>query len=98
MAVPGRISGAPGGPAELLAEEFSLRRPHPVLAHAYATRSHTLVQKPISTRDPSGQKSGHGGSSCAKTVPECHLFELLGLALSEKQVPQVSENTEKAKC
>ena len=35
--------------------------------------------------------------SCAKTVPECDLFELLGLALSEKQVPQVIERTEKAK-
>jgi hypothetical protein len=46
MAVPGRISGAPGGPAELLAEEFFLRRPNPVLAHAYATRSHTLSENP----------------------------------------------------
>jgi hypothetical protein len=34
----------------------------------------------------------------AKTVPEFDLFELLGLALSEKQISQVDEDTEKAKC
>ena len=32
---------------------------------------------------------------CAKSVPESHLFMPLGLALSEKQIPQITENTEK---
>ena len=32
---------------------------------------------------------------CAKTVPESDVFMLLGLALSEKKVPQITENTEK---
>lgn len=34
---------------------------------------------------------------CAKSVPESELFILLGLALSEKQIPQIVENTEKPK-
>jgi hypothetical protein len=33
--------------------------------------------------------------SCAKTVPKPHLFSSLGIALSEKQIPQVVENIEK---
>ena len=32
---------------------------------------------------------------CAKTVPGSDVFMLLGLALSEKKVPQITENTEK---
>ncbi|MFZ0818798.1 MAG: hypothetical protein WAM91_01920, partial [Candidatus Acidiferrales bacterium] len=32
---------------------------------------------------------------CAKTVPESELFMPLGLAVSEKQIPQITENTEK---
>jgi len=32
---------------------------------------------------------------CAKTVPESDVFVPLGLALSEKQIPQITENTEK---
>ena len=32
---------------------------------------------------------------CAKSVPESNVFMLLGLALSEKQIPQITENTEK---
>jgi hypothetical protein len=32
----------------------------------------------------------------AKTVPESDAFMPLGLALSEKQIPQITENTEKA--
>ena len=35
--------------------------------------------------------------SCAKTVPESDVFESLGLTLSEKQIPQITENTEKSK-
>jgi hypothetical protein len=34
---------------------------------------------------------------CAKSLPESHLFMPLGLALSEKQIPQIAENTEKSK-
>jgi hypothetical protein len=34
---------------------------------------------------------------CARRVPESNLFEQLGLALSEKQIPQITENTEKQK-
>jgi hypothetical protein len=34
---------------------------------------------------------------CAKSVPESDVFMLLGLALSEKQIPQITENTEKSK-
>jgi len=34
---------------------------------------------------------------CAKSVPESDLFMPLGLALSEKQIPQIAENTEKSK-
>ena len=34
---------------------------------------------------------------CAKSVPESDLFVPLGLALSEKQIPQITENTEKSK-
>jgi len=34
---------------------------------------------------------------CAKTVPESDLVMPLGLALSEKQTPQITENTEKPK-
>jgi hypothetical protein len=34
---------------------------------------------------------------CAKTVPESDVFMPLGLALSEKQIPQITENTEKSK-
>ncbi len=34
---------------------------------------------------------------CAKTVPESEVFMPLGLALSEKQIPQITENTEKSK-
>ena len=37
------------------------------------------------------------GASCAKTVPESDVFMPLGLALSEKQIPQITENTEKTK-
>jgi len=37
------------------------------------------------------------GESCAKTVPESDVFMPLGLALSEKQIPQITENTEKTK-
>jgi hypothetical protein len=33
----------------------------------------------------------------ARTVPERDLWELLGMALSEKQIPQIIENTEKPK-
>ena len=32
---------------------------------------------------------------CAKSVPESDLFVPLGLALSEKQIPHIAENTEK---
>ena len=32
---------------------------------------------------------------CAKSVPESDPFMPLGLALSEKQIPQITENTEK---
>jgi hypothetical protein len=32
---------------------------------------------------------------CAKTVAESDVFMPLGLALSEKQIPQITENTEK---
>jgi len=32
---------------------------------------------------------------CAKTVPESDVLMPLGLALSEKQIPQITENTEK---
>ena len=32
---------------------------------------------------------------CAKSVAESNVFMLLGLALSEKQIPQITENTEK---
>jgi len=34
---------------------------------------------------------------CAKTVPESDVFSRLELALSEKQIPQIIENTEKPK-
>ena len=34
---------------------------------------------------------------CAKSVPESDLFMPLGLASSEKQIPQITENTEKSK-
>jgi hypothetical protein len=34
---------------------------------------------------------------CAKSVPESDVFMPLGLALSEKQIPQITENTEKSK-
>jgi hypothetical protein len=33
----------------------------------------------------------------AKSVPESDVFMPLGLALSEKQIPQITENTEKTK-
>jgi hypothetical protein len=32
------------------------------------------------------------GASCAKTVPESDVFMPLGLAWSEKQIPQIIEN------
>jgi hypothetical protein len=32
---------------------------------------------------------------CARTVPKPYLFSMLGIALSEKQIPQVVGNTEK---
>jgi hypothetical protein len=32
--------------------------------------------------------------SCARTVPKPYLFSALGIALSEKQIPQVVENIE----
>ena len=38
-----------------------------------------------------------GRVPCAKTVPESDVFKPLGLALSEKQIPQITENTEKSK-
>ena len=34
---------------------------------------------------------------CAETVPESDVFMPLGLALSEEQIPQITENTEKTK-
>ena len=34
--------------------------------------------------------------TCAKSVPESDLFMPLGLALGEKQIPQIAENTEKS--
>jgi hypothetical protein len=34
---------------------------------------------------------------CAKSLPESDVFMLLGLALSEKQIPQITENTEQPK-
>jgi hypothetical protein len=36
-------------------------------------------------------------AACAKSVPESDVFMPLGLALSEKQIPQITENTEKSK-
>ena len=33
--------------------------------------------------------------SCARTVPKLYLFSVLGIALSEKQIPRVVVNTEK---
>ena len=36
-----------------------------------------------------------GAASCAKSVPVSDVFMPLGLALSEKQIPQITENTEK---
>jgi hypothetical protein len=36
-------------------------------------------------------------SPCAKTVPESIFLPSWGLALSEKQIPQITENTEKPK-
>jgi hypothetical protein len=36
-----------------------------------------------------------GTITCAKTVPKLYLFSVLGIALSEKQIPQVVVNTEK---
>jgi hypothetical protein len=33
--------------------------------------------------------------SCARTVPKLYLFSALGIALSEKQIPQVVVNVEK---
>lgn len=38
-----------------------------------------------------------GQETCAKTVPESDLVTALGLALSEKQIPQIVENIEKRK-
>jgi hypothetical protein len=35
--------------------------------------------------------------SCARTVPKPYSFASLGLALSEKQIPKITENTEKPK-
>ena len=35
--------------------------------------------------------------ACAKTVPESEVFMPLGLVVSEKQIPQITENTEKPK-
>src|SRR5438309_1669142 len=98
MAVTGRTSAARHGQAELLAEEFSLRRPNPVLAHFYATRSHTLSKNPSQRGIHLDRKAVTEARAVPKLLPECHLFEPLGLALSEKQVRLVSENTEKAKC
>jgi hypothetical protein len=36
-------------------------------------------------------------TSSAKSAPESDLFMPLGLALSEKQIPQIAESTEKSK-
>jgi hypothetical protein len=46
---------------------------------------------------PKSIMSKSRGAGWSKTVPECDLFEPLGLALSEKQIPQIIENTEKPK-
>jgi hypothetical protein len=40
---------------------------------------------------------GFTPSRRAKTVPESGAFMPLGLALTEKQIPQITENTEKPK-
>ncbi len=37
------------------------------------------------------------GASTGTAVPESDLFMLLGLALSEEQIPQIIENTKKLK-
>src|SRR5271165_7009145 len=43
----------------------------------------------------SGVHPGAIKLSCARTVPKPYLFPVLGIALSEKQIPQAVVNTEK---
>jgi len=62
MAVPGRTSAAPGGPTEFLSEEFFPATTQPSYRGRLRYEKAHSAQKPISTRDSSGQKTGHGGS------------------------------------
>jgi hypothetical protein len=48
----------------------------------------------MSARTPLLQKQA---VACARIVPESDVFMPLRLALSEKQIPQIAENTEKSK-
>ena len=54
------------------------------------------ANKTVSLRG-SPQASQSRRVPCAKTVPESEAFMPLGLVLSEKQIPQITENTEKPK-
>jgi hypothetical protein len=56
-----------------------------------------LQASAISLHEKSERRGKSRRSACATTVPESDVFMPLGLALSEKQIPQVVENIEKRK-
>jgi hypothetical protein len=82
---------------ELLGSNGLLSRTGLPLPANFGRERRTSV--PIQTASPRGSR--HCCKSrrvpCAKTVPESEVFMPLGLALSEKQIPQITENTEKSK-
>jgi hypothetical protein len=62
------------------------------------TINNALLYQNVLGRAPALEASALGRRvPCAKTVPESEVFMPLGLALSEKQIPQITENTDKPK-
>ena len=68
-------------------------------------KMYTFSDKPPVSVTPSGAPSFRTGNQigvtplllcCAKTVSELHLFELLGLLLERKQIPQIVVNVRNA--
>jgi hypothetical protein len=67
------------------------RAPGGILAHYPKDEIPHFLRNPFSADHPGTLEMA---LRCVKTVPKLYLFSALGIALSEKQIPQVVENSE----